>query len=174
MMRAGSVLVPAGYAKGIYNVNARVNVTASSAETIVAQYQLPAGYLRQYDRLRLWSTFSKSGSTDTGTVNFKVGTAGTTADTTIYGGTAFNAASRTLATINDFKISDATHIQHCGNNANTPLIGSYIGVNSSAAYPSSVAISNISNSLYLTVTVTPGTTDDIALEDFRLEYISAS
>lgn len=166
-----SVFQNAKAARGLYCLNTRANVAAGSSETVVAQYEFAAGSLNLNDRLRIWSTFSKSGATDTGTINVKIGTAGTVADTTVYGGTAFNAASRTLGSINEFKIASATTAQHLGTDATAPLSGSYIGVNSSNAYPAAVTIPNISNALYLTVTVTPGATDDIALEDLRLELL---
>lgn len=156
--------------RGLYCVNTRVNVAAGSSETIVAQYLFPAASLNLYDRLRVWSTFSKSGATDTGTITFRVGTAGTTADTSVFSGTAFNAASRVIGAIHEFKVASATTLQHVGDAGVGPMNGSYIGVNGTA-YPAATTISNISNALYLTVTITPGATDDIALEDLRLELL---
>lgn len=155
---------------GLKQIDTRANVAAGAAETIVAQYRFPAGFLKQYDRIRIYCTFSKSGATDTGTITFRMGTAGTTADTSVFGGTAFNAASRTLGSIHDFKVASATSLQHAGSGGAAPLNGSYIGVNGTA-YPAAVAISNVSNSLYLSVTITPGATDDIALEDLYMEYV---
>ena len=152
------------------SINTRVNVAAGAAETIVAQYQFPAGFLKQYDRIRIYATFSKSGTTDTGVITFRVGTAGTAADTSVFTGNALNAASRVLGAIHDFKLASATTLQHCGTGGVGPMNGSYIGVNGTA-YPAAVTISDISNSLYLTVTVTPGATDDIALEDMLFAFL---
>jgi len=168
----GTVWKPINGQLKIYQQNTRTSVAGGGAETIVGQYLMPAGFLKTNDRLRLFMSSSKAGTTTTCVWKVYVGTAGTTADALITGmsGTIMAAANLAVGSITDIKVMSATSIQKMGV-GNTGTAGYAATGNTAAA--AATTISNVSNALYLTVTLTPGATDAVACEDMMLEYLSA-
>lgn len=148
----------------------RFNQTAGSGEAVAFQVQLPAAFFTSLDRVRIYQTHSKAGATTTGTRTIKIGTAGTTSDAAINGtgGAILAAANRSIGLIDDISIRSATTAIKVGGGLSST--GTYATVTNSA-YPTATTISNISNSLFVSVTITPGATDDVALEDCTMEYI---
>jgi hypothetical protein len=150
----------------------RQNVAAGASETIVYQTLLPAAFLNVYDRLRLFQSVSKAGTTNTGVLTFRFGTAGTTSDTSVFSGSAISTSSRVIGNIHDFKVASATTLQHLGLGNTNSVLGSYSG-SGTTAFPAAVTISDVSNALYFSIGITAGGTDDLALEDCYLQYIAA-
>ena len=70
------------------------SASIGSSETIVFQYLIPANLWQTADRLRFWLGMTKSGTTDTGAMWFRIGTAGTTADALIIGANEIAAANQ--------------------------------------------------------------------------------
>lgn len=142
----------------------------ANSETVVFQYQAPAGMYQVGDRLRATFTFTKSGTTDTGALHMRMGTAGTTADTSIGSLSSLLAAgNRSVGLILDFRIESATSIQRMPNGS-LAIAGYSTG--SSATVASAVAISNISNSLFFNISIASSSTNDtVALVDAHLFLI---
>lgn len=150
---------------------ARFNRAAGLGEAIAFQYQMPAAFLNVLDRLRINASYSKAGTTTTCTWAVYIGPLGTTGDPALTGmsGSVLSAANRSVGVISDLVVRSATTITKQG--SGTATVASY-GTAVSAAFAAATTISNISNSLYITLTVSPGATDDVALEDALLEYIA--
>lgn len=152
---------------------ARTSAAGAASETLTnLKFQAPAAFFSVGDKLRLYMTMSKAGATTVGSVGIRMGTAGTTADTSVSAWQIFNASSRSSASIIDFTIASATTIQVEGA-VGTAAAGGY-GAVSTNQYLGAVTISNISNSLFFEVTITPGLTDAVALEQGQLLYLPAN
>lgn len=139
-----------------------LDVTSSNianSETIVFQYQMPANLLQVGDRIRLFLNMAKSGTTDTGSVRFRVGTAGTTADAGVYSPTLISTSQRVAGVILDVRVESATSLQ--------VLPNSFTGYGQAGttALPSPVTISSTAaNALYLNVGIfSGGAADTVAL-----------
>jgi hypothetical protein len=166
----GTIWKPVGGRVTLATLASRVSAAGGAAETIAHQFQLPAAFLTTLDRIRHYASVSKSGTTTTGTYTVRVGTLGTTGDAAITGtaGAVLAAANRSVGLINDFVVQSATSIGKVG--VAVTAGGSY-GAAAATAYAAATTISNVSNSLWVTVTVTPGATDAVALEDSLIEYV---
>lgn len=147
----------------------------NAAETIDFQYQLPAGLLQVGNRFRIALTLSKSGTTDSGTLRVRLGTAGTTADTLLNANNSTsvpNAANQQLSLMMDFRVASATSIQMLGVSNGSNATSGYS--QSAAGLPASaVAISNVSNSLWLSVSVqSSGGTNTVTLMDAQYTLLA--
>jgi hypothetical protein len=141
----------------------------NNSETICAQVLLPAGFLKQYDHIRIWVGMSKSGTTDTGLVGIRIGTGGTTSDTQIFTGSVLTAANVSYGQWFDLKVQSATSVRKEGFGGTGQASE---GGGSSAAYATAVTISNVSNALYVSVTVNSSSTNNtVKLEDCIIEYL---
>lgn len=149
-----------------------------NVESLPFQYLFPANLLQLGDRIRLRFTMTKSGTTDVGTLRFRVGTAGTTADTQLYNQSALSAANKEIGFHVDFRIDNvgvgtATIEQLAasgqgGNNAG------YTGAGS-AAIVGPVAIADVSNPLYFSIGIlSGGTNDTVGLTEAQLMYCSSA
>jgi hypothetical protein len=146
--------------------------TVANSETCTFQYQLPAASWQLTDRIRVYVGITKSGTTDTGALKIRIGTAGTTSDTSIFTGTVLAAGDRQFARFFDLRLEDATHVQLVAQGANPIGWG---GTNSTNAYPSSVAISNVSNSLYVSACINSSSTNDTLTNvDAQMWYLSSA
>lgn len=136
----------------------------TNTETIFLQTLIPAGAWQTNDLIRITVAGAKSGATDIGVFTVRVGTAGTTADTSVFATTAMSAAGRTYGTVKDLKLTSATNSQ------DVPV---YIGASSSALL-AAVAISNASsNALYVSLSWTSGgTTDTISALTGTIQLIT--
>lgn len=150
-----------------------ISSNIAAAETIVFQYLIPAGLLQAGDRLRLRFSAGKSGTTDSGTVRFRIGTAGTTSDTSLYSGTPLIATTnRSASIITDWRLESATSLRQLGNSASSGAALGYSNVAAGAA-AAAVTISNVSNALYFSVSLlSSGAADTVNLIDAQLELVS--
>jgi hypothetical protein len=155
------------------NTLTTVSSNIANSETVVFQYQIPANVVQQYDSLRLWFTFTKSGTTDTGLVKVRMGTAGTTSDTQIFAATPLAAANRAGGWVLDFKLISATTIQQLAS-SNTGAVIGYAQVGN-PAIPAAVTITSaVANALYFNLTIAASSTNDtVALQDAHLQYCAA-
>lgn len=149
------------------------SATAQSADidnndTIVFQYQLVAGLLQLTDRIRIYTAYSRSGTTDSATVTVKLGTAGTAADQNIISTAALTSTTTHGGAILDWRIESATTIQRLARNDfgyGGATTNSVNGVNT---------ISNVSNSLYLSVLIkSAGTANTCKLQEAQLWHVVA-
>lgn len=139
-----------------------------NTQTVVFQYLIPAGMWQVGDRIRIYSTFVKSGTTDTGTWYLTVGTAGTIFDTTIISSTQLTAGNRQIGNIWEFRLESATSLQPIASSA-----GGY-GTPTSTAQPAPSTISSATaNALYVSVSIKGGTTDTVKLVDGQIELVSS-
>lgn len=150
---------------------------ASSAipntETIVFQYLMPANILQSADHLRLFSTMTKSGATDTGALRVHLGTAGTTADATIAASTVLAAANLVGGFFWDFRLSGATTIQQLA--ANSAASAGYTVVGNGAFQAPTTISSAVTNALYVSVTVaSSGATNTVILQDSQLHLCATA
>lgn len=136
-------------------------------ETIVFQYLMPAGLLQALDRLVLDIDMRKSGTTDSGNIRVRVGTAGTTSDTAVLGVTSMSATQVSAGLIYHFRVDAATSMTKLGRGD----IGH--GGSSTSAIPSAVTISNISNALYFSAAIYSSSTNNtVACGDAKLFLVS--
>ena len=145
----------------------------NAAEAIAFQCPFPAAMLRATDRFRLAYTLTKSGTTDAGTVRFRMGTAGTTADTQLYSsGTGITTANRAGSNLIDFRIDSATTITQSGNSGGNSGIG--YSVFGSGVSLGPITISNISNALFFSLgLLSGGAADTLTLLEAQLEMITS-
>lgn len=146
----------------------------NAAESLVFRYLIPAAMLQSTDRLRLTYNVTKNGAVDSGTVRFRMGTAGTTSDTQLYNsGTALSTANLLGANIVDFRIESATTIQQMNSSGNNGSIG--YSQNTSTAILTAVTISNVSNALYFSLGIlSGGATNTVSLLDAQLALITSA
>lgn len=173
MRYAGSRWRPLAGQAQLASLGAAVTGIANS-ETIVLQTLIPAGAWQTNDTIRLWLTTTKTGTTDTGLLTVRIGTAGTTSDTAITGlsGFIFMPSAAILASggIVDIKLNSATSAQKIGNN--TTQNGSYVG--GSGAVAAATTITDASaNALYVSVAVySGGTTNTMSIQSGQIQLIT--
>lgn len=144
-----------------------------SVEAIAFQYQLPINALQNKDRLRLALTMTKSGTTDAGTLRFRMGTAGTTGDTQIYSQNAMIAANQVIDMIVDFRLESATSIQMLG--ASGGAAPGYSGTSGNAAIAPTTISSASANAVFFSVGIlSAGVTNTVTLLDATLTMISTA
>ena len=146
----------------------------ANSETIVLQTLIPAGAWQNNDTIRLWLTTTKTGTTDTGLLTVRIGTAGTTSDTAITGlsGFIFMPAAAIVASggIVDIKLNSATSAQKLGNN--TTQNGSYVGGSNAAAATTTITDAS-ANALYVSVAVySGGTTNTMSIQAAQIQMIT--
>jgi hypothetical protein len=146
--------------------------TSSSAinasETIVHQYQLPAASWRVGDRIRITAMVTKSGTTNTGSLYVRIGTAGTTSDQGLYSTSAMSASQRQGSVIWEIILINATtalivtrnDLGYGGSTTNSP--------------PSSTTISNVSNALYVSFAIQGGGTDSVTATNVMIDYVPSA
>lgn len=153
--------------------------TASSnigtSETIVFQYLIPANLLQTYDRLRLWVNVLKSGTTDTGTIRVRVGTAGTTGDTAVTDYALMTAAHRSSSPIFEYRLESATSLQMVGNNASGNITRSWGTAGTTGSTGATAITSAAANALYVSVSIlSSGATDTVSVQNAQLQLISSA
>lgn len=147
------------------------SASINNVETIVFQYLIPATVWHAGDRLSFKLAGSKSGATDSYVLALRIGTAGTTSDTSIFSPTALAAAGRQFGEQVDVRLENATSVQ------TIPRTSADIGYGGSqnAAVAAPVTISNVSNPLYVSITLrSTGTTDTVNLVEGILTYIAGA
>lgn len=128
---------------------------------------IPAGLLMDFDRLRIFLSSSKNGTTDTTTLRVRFGPLGTVADPALATITALATTNQSYGTILQFKRLSATTVQKQG--AGDPN-ASYGGP-SATAYPAAVTVSNMDTSvMFLSITSQmTGGTEVTTLQDMTVE-----
>lgn len=128
---------------------------------------IPAGVINNYDRLRLWTSMSKSAGVDSTTVNIRFGPLGTIADPILSTVTTLATTNQSIGFLTEFKRNSATTMQKQGN-ASTDV--SYNGA-SAGVYPAAVTVANMDTTpMYLSITsqLAAGT-EIVTLQDYTLE-----
>lgn len=152
-----------------------VSASIANTDTVVFQKLIPADAWQVGDRLRLRLSTSKSGATDILQLSVRIGTAGTTADTRVWNGSAYlAAANRTGGSDFDIRLESATSVLVLPNSGSTTVsLGHSTVVNVAAA--AAVAISSAtSNALYVSVSIQSSSTNDtVNLRDAQLELVAA-
>jgi hypothetical protein len=146
----------------------------AAVETIVMQARLAVGQWQTNGMIRVRTVLSKSGTTDSGRMSVRIGTAGTTADTAITGLSAqvlLSAASQAGGFEFDIKLISATSAQKVGTNAAN--VSGY-GAGNAGAIAAATAITDASaNSLYVTVTFSSsGATDTVTVQSGSIQLIA--
>jgi hypothetical protein len=151
------------------------SATMNNSASIVHQYQMPAALLQTGDRILIRVTMSKSGTTDVGGLRVWVGTAGTTSDTLVVNLSTFLAAAqRAAGALIDLKVISATSLLPLPANAAVTPGFSY-GTASNSAFAAATTISNVSNSLYVSLGgVLNGTTDTCTMQDVQVSYLGSA
>jgi len=147
----------------------RVTMTGTS-EFILAQVALPAGIMQNGDNLRIRQSLSKSSTAETATLRLRLGTFGSTGDTTIWANASLATASISAGYDLSFKRKAAAEIIKTGSGS---TLQPFTGV-STAAYASPVTVANMDSSdMFLSLTCASSAgVETIALEDFVCELLS--
>jgi hypothetical protein len=138
----------------------------TNSEVISHQYLIPAALLQVGDRIEVKTGLSKSGTTDTGALRIRVGTAGTTADAAIVNATVMSAAQQHAGLAHEFRVQSATAVRL--------ITRSDLGWGGSttASVPADITIANISNALYVDVSAISGSTNNtVGLVDVQIRLI---
>ena len=152
-----------------FSLPAPVPVAAGAAQTIVAQWALPAGFFHVNDIAQIFSNVSKAGITTTEALGIYLGSVGTIAgDVALINAAALSAANRTVSSIFDLQIVSATSARILSGTTTAP--GGY-GQASASAENATMVIPNISNPLFITVTALPGVTDAVMQEGLAIDYV---
>lgn len=151
-----------------------VSSNIPNSETIVFQYLMPANIMQSKDRLFLYFTMSKSGSTDTGSAKVRMGTAGTTSDTQV-SITIVNMAAANLVwgAFESYRADSATSIQQEG--PNSTALQSYTGT-SNVAFGAAATISSlVTNPIYVSLSISASSTNNtVALQDAQLHLCATA
>jgi hypothetical protein len=148
-----------------------------STSTIVLQSpQLPAGLIQTGDLILFDITgMAKNGTTDNGVLDCLVGTAGTTADTSLLAGaavTAMAAANQTADAMLCFKVVSSTSAQRVGVQNGSGLYGG--GGVSTVAAPVAVTVPNLSSSaVFLSFAIaSSGATNTMAIQEGSIWHVA--
>jgi hypothetical protein len=146
----------------------------TNTEAISLQASLPSGLMAANDQIEIWTTGTKSGSTDTGSISIRMGTAGTTADAQILTQLIMSATGLTYGAPLVFKFTTTTAAQRVGTATQiSTSAGAYAG-GATTAFPASVAISDITaNALFISVALTSaGATNTLGLYTGWIDWIA--
>lgn len=146
----------------------------ANSETIALQTLIPAGALQAGDIVRGRLSLTKTGTTDTGTVTVRVGTAGTTGDTAITGLSAFVALAATGVSAGfefEVRLVSATSAQRLGSTGAN--LTAYAGSSSVAASAATVITDASANALYVSVGLaSSGATNTVGLQAGLIQLIT--
>jgi hypothetical protein len=138
----------------------------SNVETIVTQAALPAALLAANDGFEVHYFGNKSGATDTFNLTVRMGTAGTTADTSLQGANS-GAAALSIGGRVGWKVASATSVQRDGQG-----LSDWNTANAVAA-PAPTTISNISNALFITATIkSSSTTNTVGMAQAYIDWVT--
>lgn len=148
----------------IKGITSPVTSDGTTTEAVIAQVALPPGLFRTGDYLRVFFAMTKSGTVDTNTCRWRLGTAGTTSDA------ALNSVSQPATTV----IALGTHwaLRAASNTTGTlASLPGASGFGTSTGSLSSVGSLNFSsntNYLSLTADMTTGGIETVTLVDFTV------
>lgn len=170
LMYTGTRWRPVGGEAVLKGLGATVSGIANT-ETIVIQTLLPANLLQTNDTIRVYWTPNKSGTTDSGNNGFRIGTAGTTADTSIYSSPTLATSNRCAGFIFDFKLTSVTNMLRVGNVSSTS--GAYQGAANNAPASATVITDASVNALYFSGSISSsGTTDTVGIGSAQIIWIA--
>jgi hypothetical protein len=132
---------------------------AVTSEQIPKQATIPIGLLQSCRTLVIRTEFAKTGTTNAMTsAQIRIGTAGTTSDTSVAGTGGLTAGNRTMATETWYAIQSTTDLRALAALAST---SGWSVIASSTAWPKDITVADISaNALIVSATTTmAGTTD---------------
>lgn len=141
--------------------------TATVSEQILKQIVIPAGLLFGCRYFSIKSIWSKSGVTDAATsLRYRLGTAGTTADTVLVSSTGMSAAARAYSMEVFMFAADATTLRV----ASLTAINSFTNQTTTQVHPINTTVTNVQTTdLILSASVTmAGTTDTPSLSTLIL------
>lgn len=164
----GTIWYPLGNRVTLYDM-AAANAQLCGTEKIMAQTLIPAGLLKNRDKLRVTYTYIKSAAVETATHNFRFGLAGTIGDAGVAATTAPGAANISVGNVIEFQRASATTLQRLGNGVS----GGYNGPGTTA-FPAAVTVANMdTNAIYLSLTsVSSANAETYTLVDYRVELIT--
>lgn len=136
---------------------------------VMAQNLIPAGLWQDRDKLRITYTYCKAAGTETCTHNFRLGTAGTTADTSLGTTGAPGSTNVSVGNVIEFQRLSATSVRRNG----TGVIGGMVGT-STTAFAAAVTVSSLdTNPMYMSLTsVSSANVEIYTLYDYRVELIA--
>lgn len=149
---------------------AAASANIPNSETVVFQCLIPAGTWRVGDSIEIVPIVTtKSGTTDGGTLTVRIGTAGTTADTSITSGTPMGASNRQFKGAMTMRLESATSVLRSG--------GAVGGMQEGTANTALAAVtisSAATNALYVSLTLaSAGATDTVALTHAMIWMVPA-
>ena len=146
---------------------------SGTTETVLFSKALPAGLVKDNDRLIVNYTMGKSGTSESATMAMRLGTAGTIADTAIQGPVAgLTTTSVAAGVVVQFKRVTATSTRKLGQGTQlNPMVGA-----GTVVVTSPVTVSSMdSNALFLSFTnVMSAAVETFTLYDFTLELVSSA
>lgn len=140
-------------------------------DQVVKSALVAAGLLRACRKFRVLVALGKNGTTDAATSEtLRVGTAGTTGDTSTFAYTAMSAANRSLPIAIEFVVSSSTQLRLHGPQNNLGWNGTGSGV----VNPTLTTISNLdSNALYFSLCIDiAGTTNAPQVHSLEIELLT--
>jgi hypothetical protein len=147
------------------------HASIANSETIVLQTLLPANSWKVGDVLRVTMEMEKSGSTDSGLLWLRVGTAGTTSDTGVQVSVTYMAATvRSWQGFVDLKLLTSTSARKLGASSTSTGAGS-----GGTANPlTGVTITDASaNALYVTISLASSSTaDTVSMQHAAIELLT--
>lgn len=145
-----------------------ISANVANTETVVLQAAIPVGMWQTGFMIVVNNiTFTKSGTTDTGTIKIRVGTTGTTADTQILTNNSLGAANRSWRGDGYMRLDSVTSVLPVGGNSG----GFQPGTTNSALSAIALASSTATNAFFVSVTISASSTNDtvaLALGDIWL------
>lgn len=145
----------------------------TNTEAISLQALIPAGLLQTPDMLRVRFASGKSGTTDTGNVTIRMGTAGTTSDTAITGisnQSLIQAGNQCVGVEYELKVVSATSVVRCG------YAGNLSGTTgqSAGSFTAATTVTDMSaNALYLSLAhLSGGATNTLTLHSASIEWVT--
>lgn len=147
------------------------SASINNSETITLQALFPAGGLQVGDQFEIPWKVNKSGTTDTGGLRVRMGTAGTTADTQLFSQTVLIAANRQGGAVFGFRLNSATTVAQYPVNSGSGISSAYPVVQAAGA-PADTTISNVSSATYVSVSILSSSTNDtVGLANGRVDLI---
>lgn len=149
--------------------------TTNTTPGIKLQTLLPAGALQAGDRLKIYWTQRKSGTTDQGGMTIYVGTAGTTSDTSVFGQNVLTAAQQQGGYHMDLRLVTNTTLGTLPVNNATGVSSSYPTINNSAGGAATTISDASSNALYVSMGVsTSGASNSSTMYDGQIYLVSSA
>jgi hypothetical protein len=175
LMDDGTRWKPVGGCATLYTLD-----TASggigNTNTIVAQYQIPAGAFQNKDRLRVYQTMTKSGTTDTGAMNIYFGTTGTiqVGDLVVANSPTLGAAQQSSGYLYDFRRESATSLLKIGATSAGSAMG--YSANSASALAAAATVSDMdANAMWLSFAIlSNGASNTVSMTDLQLQLCSTA